>query len=169
MEHMTLMDAVAQLDRTPLGAGAVLDGALAAFDRRKQKKLVEAQISRMQKALNSALAEVSRCEALLFQLRTRPVAFANLDKCEKRLRAALTQAPFITAWANLEVEAAQRICANAKSLEDTVTASRALYAVVRKSAQAARPILNETLQYVRESSGAVRLPVDAATRSAGGN
>jgi hypothetical protein len=151
MEHMTLAEAAAGLDRAPIDVGAVLDRAVAAFDRRKQKKLLEALITRMQRALNGALTEIARCETLLTQLRTKPAAFRNLDKSEKRLRAALAQAAFITAWANLDVEAAQRTCANAKSLEDTVSASRALYAIVTRSALAVRPILNGTLQYVRES------------------
>ena len=152
MDHLTLAEATARLPVEPLDVDAVLDGTLAEFDRRKQKKQLEGQVSKMQKALNTAVAEVGRCETLLTQLRTKPAAFKNLDKFEKRLRAALAQAPFITAWANLEVESAQRMCANAKSLEDTVTASRTLYSVVRKSAFAARPLLSETLQYVRGSS-----------------
>jgi hypothetical protein len=151
MEHMTLAEAAVGLDRAPIDIAGVLDRAVATFDRRKQKRLLEAHITRMQRALNVALAEIARCETLLTQLRTKPAAFRNLDKSEKRLRAALSQAAFITAWANLDVEAAQRTCANAKSLEDTVSASRALYAIVKRSALAVRPILNETLQYVRES------------------
>lgn len=150
MEHMTLAEAKAGLGSEPLDVGGTLDRALAAFDRRKQKKLLEAQVTRMQKALNSAVAEVGRCETLLTQLRTKPGAFKNLDKFEKRLRAALAQAPFITAWSSLECEEARRMCANAKSLEDTLSASRTLYNVIRKSAHAARPLLGETLEYVRE-------------------
>jgi hypothetical protein len=150
MEHMTLAEAKAQLGNEPLDVDGTLDAALAGFDKKKQKKLLEAQISRMQKALNASVAEVTRCETLLTQLRTKPGAFKNLDKFEKRLRAALAQAPFITAWSSIECEEARRLCANAKSLEDTVSASRTLYNVIRKSAQAARPLLNETLQYVRE-------------------
>jgi hypothetical protein len=149
MEHMTLAEAKAQLDAQPLDVDGVLDATLAAFDSRKQKKLLAAQISRMQRALNAAVAEVARCETLLTQLRTKPAAFKNLDKFEKRLRAALAQAPFITAWSSVECEEARRMCANAKSLEDTILASRTLYSVIRKSAQAARPLLNETLDYIR--------------------
>jgi hypothetical protein len=151
MEHMTLAEATASLTPEPLDVDAVLDGVLAGFDRKKQRKSVEGQVARMQKALNTAVAEVESCERLLKQLRTKPTAFKNLDKVEKRLRAALAQAPFITAWSNLEVEAAQRMCANAKSLEDTVSASRTLYSVIRKSAHAARPLLSETQDYVRGS------------------
>ncbi len=151
MEHMTLAQAAAGLAATPLDAGAVLDVALATFNGRKHGKLLEAQIVRMQKALNSAEAEVTRCETLASQLRTKPVAFKQLDKEEKKLRASLAQVPFVSAWSGMEIEAAQRCCANATSLEDTVSASRALYAIVRKSAQAARPLLAETLQHVRRS------------------
>lgn len=151
MEHMTLAQAAAGLATAPLDVGAVLDAAQAAFDRRKHKKLLETQIVRMQKALNSADAEVTRCETLASQLRTKPVAFKQLDKEEKKLRASLAQAPFVSAWSGPEIEAAQRCCANATSLEDTVTASRALYGIVRKSARAARPLLSETLQHVRGS------------------
>lgn len=151
MEHLTLAQASAGLAAAPLDVDAVLDAAQATFDRRKHKKLLEAQIVRMQKALNSADAEVSRCETLAAQLRSKPVAFKQLDKEEKKLRASLAQVPFVSAWSGPEIEAAQRSCANASSLEDTITASRALYAVVRKSARAARPLLSETLQHVRGS------------------
>lgn len=151
MEHLTLAQASAGLGSTPLDVGAVLDRAQAAFDPRRHKKLLEAQIVRMQRALNSADAEVTRCETLVSQLRTRPVAFKQLDKEEKKLRASLAQVPFVSAWAGIEIEAAQRCCANATSLEDTIVASRTLYAIVRKSARAARPLLSETLQHVRGS------------------
>jgi hypothetical protein len=151
-EHMTLARAISELNPGPVDVKGVLDGVLARFEARKIKKQLERQITRMQLALNEALGEVSRCEALVGQLRTNPAAFRNLDKSEKKLRAALARAPFVTAWASADVEAAQRTTANAKSLEDTVTASRALYSVVKSSALSARPILSDTLQYVRRTA-----------------
>jgi hypothetical protein len=154
MEQLSLADAVASLDLSGIDVDGVLDAALARFEARKVKKELERQVTRMQLALNQSLAEVSRCETLCRQLQKNPAAFRNLEKSEKRLRAALAQAPFVTAWASAAVEAAQRTCANATSLEDNLKASRALYSVVEDAARAARPILSETLQYVRRSAEA---------------
>jgi hypothetical protein len=151
MEHLPLAQVTEQLPAVKFDAGAILDAAVAGFEPRKQSKQLEAQIVRMQKAMNTADTEVTRCETLVSQLRARPAAFQQLDKVELKLRASLAQAPFVSAWSGLEIEAAQRSCANAKSLEDTVSASRALYGIVRRSARAARPLLSETLHAIRGS------------------
>jgi len=149
MEHLPLAEALSGLSLGPLDVDGVLDQALSTFQGPKTRKQVEHQVTRMQLALNEALSEVARCETLVGRLQTDPSAFKSLDKCEKKLRAALAQAPFVTAWASTAVEAAQRTCANARSLEDTVHATRALYAVVKDSAQATRPILAETLRHIK--------------------
>lgn len=152
MEHETLAHTVASLDLAALDTAAVLDRALLTFEPRKLKKQLEVQVTRMQHALNGALAEVNRCETLLGQLRTHPAAFKKLDRSEKKMCAALASAPFVRAWASAAVEAAQRTCSNATSLEGTVRASRALYAIIKESAHEVRPILSDTLSYVRGSA-----------------
>lgn len=149
MEHLPLAEALSGLSLEALDVEGVLDRALAAFQGPRTKKQVEHQVTRMQLALNEALSEVTRCETLVARLETDATAFKSLDKCEKKLRAALAQAPFVTAWASTAVEAARRTCANAKSLQDTVRATLALYAVVKNSAHATRPILAETLRHVK--------------------
>jgi len=153
MEHLPLAEALSGIELGPLDVEAVLDRASSSFQASKTRKQVERQITRMQLALNEALSEVARCETLVARLETEQAAFKSLEKCEKKLRAALAQAPFVTAWASTAVEAAQRTCANAQSLADNLHATRALYAVVRDSALATRPILAETLRHVKGQGG----------------
>ena len=148
MEHMTLAQAKAEIELSPVDVGGVLDGALEAFDSSKMKKQVERQVARMQAALSAALADVGRCESLISKLTDR-AAFRNLEKCERKLRASLASVPFVTAWDSAAIEAARRTSANAASLEDNVRASRALYGVVKDSALKTRPILAETSRYLR--------------------
>ncbi|HKO90360.1 MAG TPA: 6-hydroxymethylpterin diphosphokinase MptE-like protein [Polyangiaceae bacterium] len=149
MEHLPLADALNGLELGPLDVDGVLDQAYSSFQGSRTKKQVERQVTRMQHALNEALSEVARCETLVARLESDASAFKSLEKCETKLRAALAQAPFVTAWASTAVEAARRTCANATSLADNVRATRALYAVVKDSAHATRPILAETLRHVK--------------------
>lgn len=151
MEHQTLARTILELDLKPIDIEGILDAAIAAFKPRKLKKPLERQIMQMQLALNSALNEASRCETLVGQLKTSSSASRNLDKSEKKMRDALIQAPFVTAWASADIDAARRTSANATSLEETVRASRVLYSVVKDSAQGARSILSDSLRHIRAS------------------
>ena len=152
MEQARLAVMVSQLQLSPFDAAATLEACHGDKPRKQRQQVVEKHIKALQQALLATSEEVQRCERISHQVERAPQELDRLDKAEQKLNQAVGKLPFVVALASAEVERARRAGANAKSLVESLQATRALYAVIKQAVALARPALSEALQRVKRAA-----------------
>jgi hypothetical protein len=149
LEQVPLAELAASLPSAVLDKAGVLAACHDREPRKTRAKAVERHIRALQQALLETSEEVERCQRISHQVARAPEQMERLDKAEHKLNDAVRKLPFVVALSSAEVERARRAGANAKSLQEALDATRALYAVIKRAVALARPALGEALQRLK--------------------
>lgn len=152
MEQKALAQMGQELTLSPFNAAETLAACRARCSRRELERAVEQHIKQLQRCLHETFEEVQRCEKISHQVERAPEQLERLDKAERKLTEAVRKLPFVTALASAEIERARRAGANAKSLSESLHATRRLYAVIKQAVSMARPALSDALQRLKRAA-----------------
>jgi hypothetical protein len=156
MQQLPLAELAARLPTQTLDKAGVLAACHERDPRKPREQALERHIRALQQAIHETNEEVQRCERVSHQVERAPAQMDRLDKAERKLNDAVRKLPFVVALASIEVERARRAGANAKSLEEALSATRSLYAVIKQAVALTRPALAEALQRLKRAACAKR-------------
>lgn len=126
-EHLPLRE-VASTWSTPLAVEPVLEQALRGLDLSARRAALATWAERTLHSLGECTRLAARCRILAERGDTAPLA-----RSEKKLAAALREAPLVSLVAQDEILRAREAARSARNLGENLAAARSLYAIVERA------------------------------------